>query len=341
MIKISQYTDALYPNILSIALNHYLPAFTKRMHPPQPSHTFHLGHSAPRKGHSKMQGTGALHFYLCFHFNIFHASIGSKFRTTEEIPFVRWFPIMSEQRQECCFSDFEKQGEKVRSSILSIGLVLVAVIILIAPSGAATTTSTTSESAVTTSFSWQSSCTNNPSVSWMQICDLLKLITTETANRQAGDTTLQTKINTVTAARNAGDNNLQTAINNIQLKPGAQGPPGPAGKDGATVPFGDWTYNYANNHIYQATTDGFVVGVASCPPPTEGSPFPFGQPTNCRLFESYNYGHSPDYGNYYDMVDMTPNSTVPILMLVKAGDSWSILVHGDAAVQIRWIPLSA
>lgn len=162
-------------------------------------------------------------------------------------------------------------------------------------------------------------------------------IQNETDARMGGDQTLLTNVSEQQSAlqveidaRNAADANLQSQINDLE--------------PGATVHFGNWSdisAEYQFNIVYQAETDGFVVGSACAAldhsATIVGATGVYGAPS---YPDPYYYVQ-----NWIFRVNLHSQECEAFTMPVKAGDKW--VVHIDMApyslndFRIRWIPLTS
>ncbi len=139
----------------------------------------------------------------------------------------------------------------MRYRVITVGFAVFLVVMMITSAAAAAPASTGSTAAEKKpGFSWQKACTKNPAVGWLPVCDLLNLVNTEIANRQAADAGLQAKIAAIPAGQSCWDLNntrkCDTASEDTSADgsctvadcKGPQGEKGDTGATGATGPQG-------------------------------------------------------------------------------------------------------
>jgi len=183
----------------------------------------------------------------------------------------------------------------MRYRVITVGFAVFLVVMMITSAAAAAPASTGSTAAEKKpGFSWQKACTKNPAVGWLPVCDLLNLVNTEIANRQAADAGLQAKIAAIPAGQSCWDLNnnrkCDTASEDTSADgsctvadcKGPQGEKGETGATGATGPQGP-----------AGTGGGSTVAMISGirdnmgPTPFPGIPAPTGYTTDqCTFFVS-------------------------------------------------------
>jgi len=186
----------------------------------------------------------------------------------------------------------------MKCRVISVSFAVFLVVMMITSAAAAAPASTGSTaSEKKPGFSWQKACTNNPAVGWLPVCDLLNLVNTEIANRQAADAGLAAKIAAIPAGQSCWDlnNNAKCdaakedtnadgscTVLDCKGPQGEKGDTGATGATGATGPQGPaGTGSGSDITIVSGVRDNLG------PTPFPGIPAPTGYTTDqCTFFVS-------------------------------------------------------